>query len=50
LTRGKDLKIFRGEPNPYSLKQGDLGNCYFIASLSTLAEFPERIKRLFYDD
>lgn len=31
---------------PQDLKQGKLGNCYFIAALAAVSEFPERIKRI----
>ena len=33
--------------NPDDISQGCLGDCYFLAVLSALAEFPERIKALF---
>ena len=33
--------------NPDDIHQGCLGDCYFLAVLSALAEFPERIKALF---
>ena len=36
-----------GEPGPNDIKQGRCGDCYFLASLSALAEFPDRIKRIF---
>jgi hypothetical protein len=32
---------------PDDIKQGELGNCYFLATLSSLAEWPKRVKRLF---
>lgn len=31
---------------PQDLKQGKLGNCYLIAAMAAIAEYPERIKRL----
>lgn len=32
---------------PYGTKQGRLGDCWFLAACSSLAEYPERIKRIF---
>lgn len=33
--------------DPSDIKQGDCGDCYFLSSLSSLAEYPDRIKRIF---
>lgn len=30
-----------------SIKQGSLGDCYFLSAISAVAEFPKRIARLF---
>ena len=35
------------EPGPNDIKQGMCGDCYFLSSLSSLAEYPDRIKRIF---
>ena len=39
-------KIF-DDIKPTDIFQGDCGDCYFLSSLSSLAEFPERIKAIF---
>mmetsp|Transcript_46880 Transcript_46880/g.63606 ORF Transcript_46880/g.63606 Transcript_46880/m.63606 type:complete len:84 (-) Transcript_46880:1167-1418(-) len=33
--------------DPSDIKQGYCGDCYFLSSISSLAEFPERIKAIF---
>ena len=30
--------------------QGALGDCYFLTALSVLAEWPDRVRKLFIDD
>jgi len=40
------FKLFEGI-DPTDIRQGIIGDCYFLAALSALAENPERIKRLF---
>ena len=41
-----DYDLFRGI-SPGDIIQGSLGNCYFLCSLSSLAEYPDLIRRLF---
>ena len=38
------------EISPNDIKQGSLGDCYFLAVLSAMAEFPESIRSLFLND
>ena len=42
-----DLQIFNGNVEPNDIKQGALGDCYFLSSLSVIAENPDRIKKMF---
>ncbi len=51
--RMRDLKdkkpeLFIGGVSPNDVNQGALANCYFLSSVSALAEYPERVERLFY--
>ncbi|KAL0220966.1 hypothetical protein RCL1_000820 [Eukaryota sp. TZLM3-RCL] len=47
-----DLKgeIFKGTPAPDHVKQGVLGNCWFISALAVVATRPELIKQIFVKD
>lgn len=40
-------KVFVDTIEPNDIKQGSLGDCYFLSTLSAIAEKPERIRRLF---
>jgi len=42
-----DLKLFEGKIEPDDIKQGSIGNCYFLSVLSALAEREQRIRKLF---
>ena len=39
--------VFDNGIAPDDIVQGALGNCYFLACLSSLAEFPDHVKDLF---
>jgi hypothetical protein len=41
------LSVFAGEIEPSDIKQGELGDCYFLSVLSILTEVPKRIRNLF---
>lgn len=40
-------KVFADGISPSDVSQGSLADCYFLAALSSMAEFPENIKALF---
>ncbi len=42
-----NAKIFVDKPQPQDIKQGYLGDCYFLAGIAALAERPDRIYNLF---
>ena len=52
----KSLKTFYNEANEEigtegieadDIRQGQLGDCYFLSSISAVAEYPSRIKKIF---
>ena len=45
-----NAKIFQGKVEPGDIKQGYLGDCYYLAGLAALAERPDRIYNLFLLD
>jgi len=49
IPKYKDYTIFGGDGTPHfnDVKQGSVGNCYFISSISGLAKYPEYIKNSF---
>ena len=40
-------EIFREGISPNDIKQGMLGDCYFVAALASLAEWPHRVEKIF---
>ena len=45
LFRGKEFSLFKGIQAD-DIKQGILGNCYFLSSIAAIAEFKERIENI----
>lgn len=42
----KSIEVFHNI-DPNDIMQGNLGDCYLLSAISALAEFPERVKKLF---
>ena len=45
-----ELDVFKGGITPSDIKQGSLGDCYFLSPLSVLSEKESRIRKLFVTD
>lgn len=43
----KNPQLFEGKIEPNDILQGNLGDCYLLSTLAAIAEYPNRIKRLF---
>ena len=41
-----NFKMYQGGISSEDIKQGELGDCYFLSTLSALAEWPHRIEKL----
>nr|QBH22547.1 calpain family cysteine protease [Philasterides dicentrarchi] len=44
-----EIQLYFGDIEPNDIKQGLLGDCYFLCALSAMAEQPNLIRRLFQD-
>ena len=42
-----DFQISKSNFSPYDIKQGALGDCYFLSAIAALAKFPRIIQNLF---
>ena len=50
VDQNGELHIFQGYIEPSDIKQGQIGDCYFLSSLAALAERPDRIRNMFLND
>ena len=50
IFAGEDFFVFQGDIEPNDVKQGSLGDCYFLSALSVLSEEKEHhlVDRLFH--
>ena len=44
---GDDYCLFSDKIEFDDVKQGNLGNCYFISSVASLCQFPDKIRKMF---
>ena len=44
---GPNNYVIYDQPGPCDIVQGSCGDCYYLSSLSAIAEYPERIKKIF---
>jgi hypothetical protein len=45
-----NIRVFQGSISANDIKQGQLGDCWFLSTVATLTEFPNLIKEMFQDD
>ena len=50
VDQNGELHIFQGYIEPSDIKQGQIGDCYFLSSIAALAERPDRIRNMFLND
>ena len=50
LDKNGKAHLFHGKIEPNDIKQGMLGDCYFLSALAALAEKPNRIRDMFLDE
>lgn len=43
----KNPELFKDDIKPTDIKQGELGDCYFLCALSSIAEYGKLIQRMF---
>ena len=46
-ARTNTPELFKGGIDPNDIKQGMLGDCYYVAALATLAEWEKRVKKIY---
>ena len=42
-----NVSLFKSDPRPDDIQQGSLGDCYYLACLAAMAEYPERVRARF---
>jgi len=47
MDTSKPIELFQGKIEPTDILQGQLGDCYFLSTLASIAEFPQKIKKVF---
>lgn len=47
--RSGEWRLFDGNVTPNDLLQGAIGNCWLVAAMASLAEFPESVEALFLE-
>lgn len=50
VDQNGEVHIFQGYIEPSDIKQGQIGDCYFLSSIAALAERPDRIRNMFLND
>jgi len=48
--KDENASLFGEKIDPYDIHQGNVGDCYFLACAAAIAEYPERLKKIFLID